>query len=174
MSESQTLLHSSARANTAAEAKYRVEYPNSQPRASRIIALDEAAAGIMRRVAEAPWQGAHFATYVRKTAPAGFQDLPVDAVLKSPDGAETTLAAELEGADVAVMIATAGEGAEGASVVGNACFVRGIMTAGLIVVEAARRGEVERAVQALRPYASVLVLATTEEYVPEMLGALRA
>jgi len=53
-----TLLSSCARAATAAEAAFRVQYPNSLPRASVIIALDAGAAEIMAGVSEEPWAGA--------------------------------------------------------------------------------------------------------------------
>ena len=129
----------------------------------------------MRRIAEAPWRGAHFLTYVSKTAGAkGLDSLPVDASLKAVDGGEVRLSAELAGADVVVMIAMAGGASDAAAVIGNACFVRGIMTTGLIVASGGDRAEVERTVAALRPYAAMLVVSTSEEYIPEMLTALRA
>ena len=55
-----TLASACARAATAAELRYRVAYPNSRPRVSRIIALDRGAAEIMHAITEEPWQGAHF------------------------------------------------------------------------------------------------------------------
>jgi hypothetical protein len=175
LSDSPTLLGSCAKAATAAEARFRVDYPNSEARASRIIALDEASAAVMQRIAEAPWHGAHFLTYVSKTAGAkGLDSLPVDASLKAVDGSEVRLSGELDGADVVVMIAAAGGASDAAAVIGNACFVRGIMTTGLIVATGGDRVEVERTVAALRPYAAMLVVSTSEEYIPEMLTALRA
>jgi hypothetical protein len=166
-----TLLHTCAKAATAAEAAFRVQKPNSGARASRIVALDAEAAAIMGRVAEAPWNGAHFLRFKATIAAPGLESLPLDATLTGPDGAETTLSAELDRADVFVMIATEGSGADAAGVVGNACFVRGVMTAGLIV---AQPGGATAAIAALRPFASVLVVAAGEEFVPEMLTALRA
>lgn len=162
-----TLLHSCARAATAEEARFRVDYPNSKTRASRVIALDDEAASLVGRISTQPWQAAHFLTYGE--AISG-QDAPgSDAILRSFDGVETRLSDELEGADVAVMIATADVGAEAASIIGRACAIRRIMTAGLVVGDG-----LEDAVNALRPYASVLVVSADEEYVPEILGALRA
>ena len=175
MSDSPTLLGSCARAATAAEARFRVDYPNSRQRASRIVALDEASAGVMRRISEAPWNGAHFLTYVSKTAGAkGLDSLPVDASLQATDGSEVRLSGELDEADVVVMIAAAGGASDAAAVIGNASLVRGIMTTGLIVATGGDRAEVERTVAALRPYAAMLVVSTSEEYIPEMLTALRA
>jgi hypothetical protein len=169
-----TLLNSCAKAATAAEARFRIDYPNSRARASRIIALDDKAAEIMRRIEGELWSGAHFLTFRSRHAAPGIASLSINATLGAPNGAETKLSTELAGADVVIMIASSGEGMEAAAAVGNACFVRGIMTAGLIVSHNRTDAHVERAVQALRPYAAVLVIASDEEYVPAMLQALRA
>jgi len=175
LSDYPTLLGSCAKAATTAEARFRVDYPNSRQRASRIIALDKASAAVMARIAAAPWNGARFLTYVSKTAGAkGLDSLPVDASLKDADGNAVRLSDELDGADVVVMIATAGGASDAAAVIGNACFVRGIMTTGLVTASGGDRAEVERTVAALRPYAAMLVISTSEEYIPEMLTALRA
>ncbi|MGH8928145.1 MAG: 3-methyl-2-oxobutanoate hydroxymethyltransferase, partial [Acidimicrobiia bacterium] len=69
------------------------------------------------------------------------------------------------------MISAANWGSEAASIVGIACALRGIMTAGLVVGDS---DGLDDAVTALRPYASVLVVSADEDYIPEMLAALRA
>ena len=163
-----TLLSSCARAATAAEARFRVDYPNSSTRASRIVALDPAAAAIVEPVAEQPWQGARFLTWV---GPAPDRDGGPDAALRSFDGDEARLSDELEGADVAVMVATGPLGAEAAATIGRASFRRRVMTAGLVVGDTATA---DAAVQALRPYASVLVVSADETYIRDVLTALRA
>lgn len=163
-----TLLHSCARAATAAEARFRVDYPNSKTRDTRIIALDPAAVSILDRISGEPWKGAHFLTYRAEADSSG--DGP-DAVLEFLGGGDTRLSDELEDADVAIMVATSDQGAEAASVIGDACFLRRIMTAGLVVGDGTR---VDEAVTALRPYASVLVVSADEGYVLDVLGALRA
>jgi uncharacterized metal-binding protein len=164
-----TLLHGCASAATAAEARFRVDYPNSTRRASRIIGLDGEAVSILEAVAEQPWQGARFLAYEAPTPADG--DGPPDAVLRSFDGVETRLSDELDGADVAVMVATGGRGAEAASIIGRASFSRRIMTAGLVVRDG---GPSEEAVNALRPYASVLVVSPDELFIRDVLMALRA
>jgi hypothetical protein len=175
MSSSPTLLGSCAKAATASEARFRVAYPNSKERASRIFALDQGGAEMMRRIAEEPWHGAHFLTFRAVTPGAeGLDSLPVDATVEAPDGHTVRLSEELKGADVAVMIATTGKSAEAAAAIGNACFVRSIMTTGLIVAGKGGSGELERTIKALRPYAAMIVVSTGEEYIPEMLTALRA
>ena len=164
-----TLLNGCARAATTAEARFRVDYPNSTRRASRIIGLDDQAASILGSVAGESWQGARFLTY---EAPSPSDDGDQrDAVLRSLDGLETRLSDELDGADVAVMVATGDRGAEGASIIGRACFSRRIMTAGLVVRDG---GSPDDAVNALRPFASVLVVSPDEQFIRDVLMALRA
>ena len=166
-----TLLSSCARAATADEARYRIQRPIMGTRASRIIGLDSRAGEIVGRVAELPWSGdAHFLTYDSSTSVDGLGDSPVDATLRTPDGGETLLSAELDDADVAVMLATSDDGEQAAAVIGQACFTRGVMTAGLVVAEG---GMADRAVAALRPDAMVLVVTGDEEDIPDMLTALR-
>lgn len=170
-----TLLNSCAMAATAAEAKFRISYP-FLPRDSRIIAVDAAAAPTVRRVAAREWAGnARFLSYER----AASDGVPSDAVLRAADGSETTLSEELADADVAVMVAgrddsatpPADAAADAVTVIGRACTERRIMTAGVVVSESGTR--VDDAVLALRPYAMVLVAATEDDDLAELLTALR-
>jgi hypothetical protein len=164
-----TLLHSCARAATSAEARYRVDYPNSTARASRIIALDDRAAAILEPVADRPWRGARFLTV--EAVRNGDVDGGLDAQMRSFDGGGSLLSQELDGADVAVMVATGDEGAGAASIIGRASFRRRIMTAGLVVQG---KDEPNNAVNVLRPYASVLVVSPDEHYIADVLRAIRA
>lgn len=166
-----TLLNSCARAATAAEARFRINYPIATRRASRVVALDQDAAAIVRRVAELPWSGAHFLTYEAPTTVDGLDGVAIDATLRASDGSQALLSDELAGADVAVMVATNDDCAEAAAIIGQACGEHGIMTAGLVVDAG---GAIDRAVSALRAHAMVLVVTADEDDVPEMLTALRA
>ncbi len=165
-----TLLDSCARAATAAEARFRVAYPNSLQRASLVIALDDGAETVVRAAAQHDWAGARFLTYVEPVSAVGAG--PGGAIVRGEDGSESLLGDELGDADVVVMIATSERSAEAASIIGTASFARGIMTAGCVfgAGDAADSG----VVTALRPYASVLVVAADDDYVMEMLTALRA
>jgi len=169
-----TLLGDCAHAATAAEARFRIDYPNSKTRASRVIALDDEAARMMPRLAADDWAGAHFLAYARTDSAPGIEALKMDATLEASDGTRSKLSRELDHADVVVMIASGGEAAEAAGVIGTACSVRAIMTAGLIVSADRTDPAVESAVRALRPHAAVLVVASDADYVPAMLRALRA
>jgi hypothetical protein len=166
-----TLLSSCAKAATAEEARYRINAPRFTTRASRIVAVDEGAADIVRRTADEPWTGdAHFLVFEAPMPVDGLEGPHVDATLRTVDGAEAVLSDELTSADVTVMIATTNKGADAVSVIGQACFARAIMTAGLVVAEG---GAAEQAVASLRPHAMVLVVTGDPEDVPEMLRALR-
>ena len=166
-----TLLSSCALATTAAEARFRISRPDTSTRDARVIAVDEQAAVLVRAAAAArAWRGGHFLVFDRVASGAGNGNGPADAVLRAPDGAVTLLSAELEGADLAVMVATAAARPEAAAVIGDACAERMIMSAGLVVAAEGLAGPV---VSALRPNAMVLVVLNNGGDVAEILTALR-
>ena len=141
-------ISSCARAATAEEARYRIDRPISG-RSARIIALDPGAAEVVQRVAELPWGASRF----------------------FPDASAFSVAAELDEADVAIMIGTAEADGDTAAAIARACAERGIMTAGLILGD---RLEVGDAVSVLRPYARNLMVTEDEDDVAAVLSALRA
>lgn len=164
-----------ARAASAEEARFRVQYPNSKDRSTRVIALDSETATKLEDVAHLPWHGAHFLRHVGNSAiSTDFKDLPVDADLIDLNGRKTQLSAELEGADTVVVIIKGGESGAAANAVGNSCMVRGIMTTGLVLTDDPDSDDTEFTVNALRPYMRMLVVASGDDYVTEMLSALRA
>lgn len=171
MSIRPTLLSSCAKAATAAEARFRINGPNPTPRVTRVVALDEGAATIVHRAARQRWGGAHFLTYEPGGPVAHGDGEPPAIVLRAADGSEARLSEELAGADMIVMVATADDGAEAASVIGQACARRGIMTTGLVFGEGR---DTAAAVSALRAHARVLLVSRDEDDVPEVLTALRA
>lgn len=158
-------------AATAAEARFRLATRIADRRATRVVALDAGADVVVRRVATQPWDGARFFSYESRAGLVDGDDGLPDIVLRTVEGSEVRLSEELAGADVMVMIATADDGAPAASAIGDACTVRGIMTAGLILGEGR---DVAAAVSALRPHARVLMATRDEHDVSEMLTALRA
>jgi hypothetical protein len=167
-----TLLNSCARAATAAEARFRIDYPLAPSRATRVIALDDAAAEVVGRVAAQPWATARFYTCDGGSfVPTGDGAAPDDLRLRTTDGAEVVLRDELEGVDAAVMVASSDSGAGAASSIGLACSLRGIMTAGLVLSAGT---QVATALTALRPHARVLMVPGDEEDLVQLLTALRA
>jgi len=52
----------SARATSAAEQRYRIDAPNSQPRTVKVIALDRASEAVVKLIAKGGWNRATFLT----------------------------------------------------------------------------------------------------------------
>jgi hypothetical protein len=170
-------------ATSAAEARFRIDAPIEGRRGARVVALDDDAATIVRRLARQQWNGARFFTLVAGTPVAngrgpasdgngdGSRDETADIALHRTNGTDTRLSDELVDADVVVMLATADGNATAASAIGRACARRGIMTAGLVL---GNREEVGAIIFALRPHAQVLLVTTDDQDVHEVLTALRA
>jgi hypothetical protein len=167
-----TLLNSCARAATAAEARFRISYPEPAVRSSLVIALDQDASAFVRGLAARRWHGGRFLVFDHQLA-SGQRTGPDDAVLRDTGGAGALLSAELDEADVVVMIAASAASAGAASVIGDACARRGVMTAGLVLDGAAEPDGARDVVAALRPNAMVLVVLKHSDDIPEILTALR-
>ena len=167
-------LSESARATSAAEARYRIADPNSQPRAVKVIALDAASERVVRRIARGPWQRATFFTSPIGEPPSG-QAWSLQTWLGDVAGRASDLAGAIASADLVVMVAAAGGSPQAASVIGEACALAKVMTTGLIVdAKGKSDAALSRTLACLRPYASMLVVAEGEHYIEAMLQALRA
>jgi hypothetical protein len=166
---------SCARAATAKEARFRIDYPNSKPRATKVIALDRESGRALRALQDGNWHGARFLTFAgARRLGEGLEQLTIDAKLRDAAGREVDLATEVESADSVIMMVAAGSSASAAEVIGNVCLARGVMTTGLIIAGSDRAAEVSRTLRNLRPFAAMLVVSSGPEYVAEMLTALRA
>ena len=170
------MVSESARATTATEARYRVDYPNSQPRSIKVIALDAVSAGLVKRVAQAPWTRASF--FTSSIDGATRQDDQVWSMqnwLADLAGRTKDMVDEIDTADLVVMVAAAGGRPHSASMIGEACSLKNVMTTALIVDAQATSPEaLSDTLACLRPHASMLVVADGEEYIEAMLSALRA
>src|SRR5215475_13273602 len=63
--EDATMESESARMSSAAEARFRIDYPNSKPRAVKVVALDAASEAVVKRAARLSWQRATFFTSLK-------------------------------------------------------------------------------------------------------------
>lgn len=160
---------SSARAHTAAEAKFRISYPLAPSRAVRVIALDQGAETVVRGVAEMSWQSATFYTAEAKWNKSGLEGGPVEVILRGFDGSVANLNDLLVDVDATIMVASTDTGTEAAATIGSACAVRGIMTTGIVL-----GSQSTLTVSALRPYARVLVVSNDEGDLDAILTAMRA
>jgi hypothetical protein len=166
----------SARKTTAEEARYRINYPNSKPRIVKVIALDAPSERVVKRLAEGKWQRAAFFTALKfDGAPRGGEGWSMKAWLSDLAGRTKDLVDEVASADLVVMVSSAGTKAEAAAVIAEACGVRKVMTTALIIgSETKSDEELSKTLASLRPYASMLVIASNDDYIEEMLVALRA
>jgi hypothetical protein len=153
----------SARMNSAAEARFRVQAPNSLPRAIRVIALDAAGRAVNDRLAAAEWRHASFFA-------AESPDTLVD-----PAGRRRTVGDAVEGADLVVLVAGPGGHAHAAAVIGEACSRRRVMTTGFLVGAAsASDQDVSKTLAQLRPWSLMVVISSSDDYIADMMTALRA
>jgi hypothetical protein len=166
----------SARMSSAAEARFRVDYPNSKPRVIKVIALDAASERVVKELARRSWRGAAFFTSCRfDAAPDRGEGWSMQAWLSDLAGRTKALVEEVASADLVVMVSSAGAGARAAAAIGEACAVRKVMTMALIIASEQRSDEeLSKTLATLRPYASMLVIANDDVYIEEMLAALRA
>lgn len=161
---------SCARATSAAEMRYRIDGPIRGRGGARIIGLDAGADAVVERVAAHPWGNARFfglADTVDEICRGGSESVG----LRGTGGAVSSLLDELAAADVVVMVATTDSDGAAATIIGAACTVRAIMTAGLVIGDPS---SVAGTVAALRPHARVLLTTEDEQDVVELLTALRA
>lgn len=164
----------SARAASAAEARFRIGAPNSRPRAIKVIALDRPSEAVVARLSQSAWSGAAFLTAHAGT-PAPDGRFSMTGWLADLAGHTRDLVKEIEGADQVVMVATAGENLEIASLIGEACSLKRVMTTALILSpDSVSFAALSQSLAQLRPWALMLVIASGEDYIADMLTALRA
>jgi hypothetical protein len=161
------LANSCALAATAAEARFRIDAKPQTPRATSVVALDDGAMVLVRELAGQEWNAARFLGLPDGTPAGEYADLQ----LRTVDGEAVRLSDELARADFVMMIATEGGGASAATTIGDACTLRGITTAGLVV---GTNGGFGPALTALRPHARVLLVTGDERDATELLAAVGA
>jgi hypothetical protein len=159
------MVSESARMSSAAEARFRVQAPNSLPRAIKVIALDAEGESVVRRLDQVGWRHATFFL-------AGD---PRDPSLRDLAGRPWSVAAEVDTADLVVLIAGPGGQADAVSTIGDACSRRRVMTTGFIVgASSASERDLSSTLAQLRPWSLMLVVANSDDYIDDMLTALRA
>ena len=153
----------SARMSSAAEARFRVQAPNSLPRAITAIALDATGRAVIERLAGAGWQHVTFFTAL---SPGALRDLSGDT---------RSLHEEVSATDLVVFVAGPGGHAHAAPMIGELCSERRIMTTALLVgATSSTEPEVSRTLAQLRPWSLMVVIANSDDYVADMMTALRA
>ena len=118
--------------SSAAEARFRIDAPNSLPRAVKVIALDPPSERVVKTLAQRNWSRATFFTASAfGGAPKAGESFA--GWLSDLAGRTKNLVEEIDSADLVVMVAAAGESAQAASIIGEACSLKRVMTTGLIL-----------------------------------------
>ena len=170
------MLSESAHAASAAEARFRIDASNSQPRAVKVIALDVPSEGVVKRLSRSQWNNATFLTASAfEASTQNDRRFSMQGWLSDLAGRTKDLVDEVNSADLVVMVASAGGDARAASIIGEACSAKRIMTTVLVLGGASvSDAALAHSLSLLRPWALMLVIASAEEYVTDMLAALRA
>ena len=169
------MLSESARMSTAAEARFRIDAPNSKPRHVKVIALDPTSEALVKHLAERRWNSASFFTASAFAGAPPGRGFSMQGWLSDLAGRTKDLIDEVNGADLVVMVATAGESAQAAALIGEACSLKRVNTTGLILGGASATDEMlSKTLSQLRPWSLMLVIANGEDYIEDMLIALRA
>ena len=147
------MISESARMSSTAEARFRVQAPNSTPRATTVIALDAAGDAVIGRLARSNWARATFLS---------------SSMLGDLDEC-------IAGADLVVLLAGPGGHAHAALEVGQACRRHQVMTTGFIVgAGSATESALSKTLAQVRPWSLMVVIANDDGYIDDMLRALRA
>src|SRR5687768_9624398 len=107
----------SARMSSAAEARFRINAPNSVQRSVKVIALDAPSERVVKTLARRDWNRAAFFT-ASAFGGAPKQGESFAGWLSDLAGRTKNLVEEVDSADLVVMVAAAGESAQAASIIG--------------------------------------------------------
>ena len=163
----------SARASSAAEARFRIDDANSRQRAVKVVALDARSEAVVRRLAAAEWGGTGFVTAAAFAAAPGAGMRLAMIGERSDLGGRSNPVAARDGADLVALVATAGEELASARVIGEAC--RGATTIAFVLTgPSTAREALSRTLARLRPWTLMLTVAEGEDCIADVLRALRA
>jgi|ERR1700722_2670729 len=170
------MLSESARMSSASEARFRLQAPNSQPREIKVIALDAPSEALVRRLADHPWVQATFLSALNFAAASVDKDrFAKEGWLTDLSGHPRNLTSEVDTADLIVMVATPDGNARAAAVIGEACSAMRVNTAAFISGASSSSDEaIAKTLAQLRPWSLMVVVAKSEDYIEDMLIALRA
>jgi hypothetical protein len=166
----------SAKMSSAVEAKFRIGSPNSLQRAIKIIGLDLNSEKVLARIGAEKWEGATFLTATSlSSSPARRGDFSLQGWLSDLAGRGRDLVNEVQTADSVIVVSTAGESAEAAELIGEACSLKHVLSTALILGGRTCSNEaLSKSLSQLRPHVAMLVVSGEDEYIRDMLAALRA
>jgi hypothetical protein len=162
--------------SSSAEARFRIDAPNSAPRqVVKVVALDQTSETVVASLARRRWNNASFFTASAFAGAPLERGFSVQGWLADLTGRIRELIGEVDSADLVVMVAAAGQAPQAAALIGEACSLKRVSTTGLILSGPSVTDEMlSMTLAQLRPWSLMLVIANGEDYVEDMLLALRA
>jgi hypothetical protein len=165
----------SARMSSGAEARFRIDAPNAAAPRVKVIALDTASAAVVTSLAQRRWNNASFFTASAFAGAPLEHGFSMQGWLADLTGRTRDLIGEVDSADLVVMVAAAGQDAHAAALIGEVCSLRRVSTTGLVLSGPSIPDAIlSRTLAQLRPWSLMLVVAGGEDYIEDMLRALRA
>lgn len=163
----------------AADTRYRVDYPNSRPRALKLVGLGEGGARIARRVGEQKLQ--HVQVLLIESPSAGTgretadQRNPLSSMVQAIAAEGHRLVEALGQADAIFMVATVRDDLGVAAAIGQLGRQRNILITGVLVLDPAEpSATADGALECMRAAADMVVVVSDVSYVVEMLNELGA
>ncbi|MFL9962467.1 hypothetical protein PQR02_15480 [Paraburkholderia sediminicola] len=170
------------RAALAPEARFRVQAANSSPRHVRVVTLSECADDELRACATASGSNVRFARANELAALAGTHAPQEGGWPHTMNAASDAMAAWLGAPDLAIMVGSEGDDPRAAVLAAQAWCQRGVTVSAVIrpAVQGAQAQQDQqqprcyRTADALRPWCTMLVLASGNDYLADLLEALGA
>jgi len=147
------VLSESARATSAAESRFRVDPGATVARRVKVVALDTAADRLVSRLAAGSWSNVSFVPLA-------------DVTTRGAD--------DIAASDLVAMIVSAGSDAGAAARIGQACSDMRTHTATFVVRPSSSTDEaLSRTLAQVRPWSLMVVVASDEAYVEDVLRSFR-
>lgn len=155
----------------ACDTRHRVSYPNSRPRAIKLIGLGEGGGRIAESITERGMR------HVQAIAAGGARSGQADpaAMLQAIADEGSEIGRAIRSADMVFVIAQEGDNVALAPAIGQMAHEKGVLVTGMLIQPRDVGTHVpDSTLNALRSASDMLVMVSDTEYVAEMLGALGA
>jgi len=153
----------------AADTRYRIPYPNSKPRAIKVIGLGEGGSRIAQQIADTGMR------HVQAVAAGGARGGTSEAMVQAIADENSEIGRAIREADMVFVVARDGDNVALAPAIGQMTHQRGVLVTGVLIHEEAPGTPVPQGtLHTLRSAADMLVMVSDADYVEEMLSALGA
>jgi len=164
------------RATLAPEARFRIRATNSSPRAVRVVTLSESGDDALHACATAFGANVRFSRADELAALTNTHDPQTSDWPRAMNAASDAMSAWLGEPDLAIIVGTEGDDPRAAAFAAQAWRKRGVTVSA--VIHAAQHQQAQeqhhRTADALRPWCTMLVLASGDDYLADLLEALGA